>query len=61
MFELGTTVNRDSFEERGANLATYYLRLRVGMSRLHVWRARGMSVRHFVPYHAEFAPEDKGG
>jgi hypothetical protein len=40
---------------------TYYLRLRVGMSRLCVWRARGMPVCHFVPYNAEFAPEDKGG
>ena len=40
---------------------TYYLRLRVGMSRLCVWRAQGIHVCHFVPYMAEFAPEDKGG
>jgi hypothetical protein len=50
--------------ERGGKQGggTYYLGLRVGMSRLYVWRARGTPARrHFVPYDAEFAPEDEGG
>ena len=40
---------------------TYDFRLRVGMSRLRVRHARGISAHHFVPYDAEFAPEDEGG
>ena len=40
---------------------TYYIRVRVRMSRLRVWSARGAPARHSVPYDAEFAPEDEGG